>query len=138
MKNAYTQKIKSTAKRVALIGLASLAGYLPMNARAGDEIEGIEPIPSIDSFPISSYKRHEVPSGHRVQIVAAILGWNDWSLRKLITFHDVPQDHYAVTASNSGKSQQLPGKPDLIQAVQLHVDEFICEAVVHLRQLALE
>ena len=103
--------------------------YAPA-ARAGDEIEGIQPIPSIDSFPIGSYKRYEVPSGHRVQIVAAILGWNDWSLRKLITFHDIPQDHYAVTASNSGKSQQLPGKPDLIQAVQLHVDEFICEAVV--------
>jgi ankyrin repeat protein len=107
-----------------------LMGPYAPTARAGDEIEGIEPIPSIDSFPISSYKRHEVPSGHRVQIIAAILGWNDWSLRKLITFHDVPQDHYAVTASNSGKSQQLPGKPDLIQAVQLHVDEFICEAVV--------
>ncbi len=107
-----------------------LMGPYAPTARAGDETEGIQPIPPIDSFPVGSYKRYEVPSGHRVQVVAAIIGWNDWSLRKLLTFHDIPQDHYAVTASNSGKSQQLPGKPDLIQAVQLHVDEFICEAVV--------
>jgi ankyrin repeat protein len=107
-----------------------LAGPYAPTARAGDEVEGVEPIPSIDHFPISSYKRYEVPPGHRVQIIAAIIAWNDWSLRKLITFHDVPQDHYAVLASNSGKSQQLPGKPDYIQAVQLHVDEFVCEAVV--------
>jgi ankyrin repeat protein len=108
----------------------TLMGPYSPAARPANEIDGIESIPSVESFPISSYKRHEVAPGHRVQVVAAILGWNDWSLRKLITFHDIPQDHYAVTASNSGKSQQLPGKPDLIQAVQLHVNEFICEAVV--------
>jgi ankyrin repeat protein len=106
-----------------------LGPYAP-TARAGDEAEGIQPIPAPDSFSIGDYKRHEVPPGHRVQVVAAILGWNDWTLRKLTTFHDIPQDHYAVTAAKSGKSQQVPGKPDLMQAVQLRVDEFILQAVV--------
>lgn len=130
----YCQE-NSTMHKLAVKTMANSQDYVLMGpyapiARPADEIEGIEPIPSIDSFPVGSYKRYEVPPGHRVQVVAAILGWNDWSLRKLITFHDIPQDHYAVTASNSGKSQQLPGKPDLIQAVQLHVNEFIREVVV--------
>jgi ankyrin repeat protein len=130
----YCQE-NSAMHRLAVKTMSNSQDYVLMGpyaptARAGDETEGIQAIPSVDSFHIGSYKRHEVPPGHRVQVVAAIIGWNDWSLRKVLTFHDIPQDHYAVTASNSGKSQQLPGKPDLIQAVQLHVDEFICEAVV--------